>query len=61
MQYNIANLDDAEAPLCFPNSFDAVRKERSRHGHRGVIIALKLDLLCTEALELDTLVYIEHI
>ena len=38
----------------FPNSFDAVRKDRASDAHGGVFIAFKRDLLCTETPELDT-------
>ena len=38
----------------FPDSFDAVRKDRARDAHGGVFIAFKCDLLCTETPELDT-------
>ena len=38
----------------FPESFDAVRKDRASDAHGGVIIAFKRDLLCTETPELDT-------
>ena len=37
----------------FPDSFDAVRKDRASDAHGGVFIAFKSDLLCTETLELD--------
>ena len=38
----------------FPESFDAVRKDRVNDAHGGVFVAFKRDLLCTETLELDT-------
>ena len=38
----------------FPDSFDAVRKDRACDAHGGVFIAFKGDLLCTETPELDT-------
>ena len=38
----------------FPESFDAVRKDRVRDAHGGVFVAFKRDLLCTETPELDT-------
>ena len=38
----------------FPDSFDAVRKDRASDAHGGVFIAFKDDLLCTETPELDT-------
>ena len=38
----------------FPDSFDAVRKDRASDAHGGVFIAFKRDLLCTETPELDT-------
>ena len=38
----------------FPESFDAVRKDRASDAHGGVFIAFKCDLLCTETPELDT-------
>ena len=38
----------------FPESFDAVRKDRASDAHGGVFIAFKRDLLCTETPELDT-------
>ena len=38
----------------FPDSFDAVRKDRASDAHGGVFIAFKPDLLCTETPELDT-------
>ena len=38
----------------FPDSFDAVRKDRASDAHGVVFIALKHDLLCTETPELDT-------
>ena len=37
----------------FPDSFDAVRKDRASDAHGGVFIAFKRDLLCTETPELD--------
>ena len=37
----------------FPDSFDAVRKDRASDAHCGVFIAFKRDLLCTETPELD--------
>ena len=38
----------------FPDSFDAVRKDRASVVHGGVFIVFKRDMLCTETLELDT-------
>ena len=38
----------------FPDSFDAVRKERASNADSGVFITFKRDLLCTETLEMDT-------
>ena len=38
----------------FPDSFDAVLKDRASDAHGGVFIAFKRDLLCTETPELDT-------
>ena len=38
----------------FPDSFDAVRKDRASDAHGGVFIDFKRDLLCTETHELDT-------
>ena len=38
----------------FPDSFDAVRKDRASDANGGVFIAFKRDLLCTETPELDT-------
>ena len=38
----------------FPDSFDAIRKDRASDAHGGVFIAFRRDLLCTEAPELDT-------
>ena len=38
----------------FPDSFDAVRKDRASDAHGVVFIAFKHDLLCTETPELDT-------
>ena len=32
----------------FPDSFDAVRKDRASDAHVGVFIAFKRDLLCTK-------------
>ena len=43
----------------FPDSFDAVRKDRASDAHGGVFIAFKHDLLCTETLELDE--YLEEL
>ena len=37
-----------------PRIFDAVEKDRVSDAHGGVFVALKRDLLCTEAPELDT-------
>ena len=37
----------------FPDSFDAVQKDRASDAHGGVFIAFKRDLLCTENPELD--------
>ena len=38
----------------FPDSFDAIRKDRVGDAHGGVFIAFRRDLLCTENPELDT-------
>ena len=38
----------------FPDSFDAIRKDRVGDAHGGVFIAFRRDLLCTEIPELDT-------
>ena len=38
----------------FPDSFDAIRKDRVGDAHGGVFIAFRCDLLCTETPELDT-------
>ena len=38
----------------FPDSFNAVQKDRASDAHKGVFIAVRRDLLCTETLELDT-------
>ena len=38
----------------FPDSFDAIRKDRVDDAHGGVFIAFRRDLLRTEILELDT-------
>ena len=38
----------------FPDSFDAIRKDRASDAHGGVFIAFRRYLLCTEAPELDT-------
>ena len=38
----------------FPDSFDAIRKDRVGDAHGGVFIAFRWDLLCTETPELDT-------
>ena len=38
----------------FPDSFDAIRKDRVGDAHVGVFIAFRRDLLCTETPELDT-------
>ena len=38
----------------FPESFDAVRKDRASDAHGGVFIVFKRDLLCTETPELET-------
>ena len=38
----------------FPDSFDAIRKDREGDAHGGVFIAFRRDLLCTETPELDT-------
>ena len=38
----------------FPDSFDAIRKDRASDAHGGVFIAFRRDLLCTEAPELPT-------
>ena len=39
----------------FPDSFDAVRKDRASDAHGGVFIAFKRDLLCTERLSVKAL------
>lgn len=38
----------------FPDSYDAIRKDRVGDAHGGVFIAFKRDLLCTEIPELNT-------
>ncbi|MCG8116962.1 MAG: reverse transcriptase domain-containing protein, partial [Candidatus Thiodiazotropha endolucinida] len=38
----------------FPESFEAIRKDRVGDAHGGVFVAYKRDLLCTESPELDT-------
>ena len=38
----------------FPESLDAVRKDRVSDAHGGVFVAFKRDLLCTETPELNT-------
>ena len=38
----------------FPDSFDAVRRDRASDAHGGVYIAFKRELLCTETQDLDT-------
>ena len=38
----------------FPESLDAVQKDRVSDAHGGVFVAFKHDLLCTETPELDT-------
>ena len=38
----------------FPDSFDAIRKDRIGDAHGGVFIAFRRDILCTETLELDS-------
>ena len=38
----------------FPDSFDAIRKDRVGDAHGGVFIAFRRDLLCIETPELDT-------
>ena len=38
----------------FPDSFDAIRKDRVGDAHGGVFIAFMRDLLCIETPELDT-------
>ena len=38
----------------FPDSFDAIRKDRVGDAHGGVFIAFRRDLFCTETPELDT-------
>ena len=38
----------------FPESFDAVPKDRVSDAHGGVFVAFKRDLLCTETRKLDT-------
>ena len=45
---DIKNLD------IFPDSFDAIRKDRVGDAHGGVFIAFRRDLLCMETPELDT-------
>ena len=37
----------------FPESFDAVWKDRVSDAHGGVFVAFKRDSLCTETLKLD--------
>ena len=49
VNHGIKNLE------IFPDSFDAVRKERASEAHVGVCIAFKRDLLYTEPPELDTI------
>ena len=36
----------------FPDSFDAVQKDRASDAHGGVFNSFKLDLLCTETAKL---------
>ena len=38
----------------FPDSFDAIRKDRVGDGHGGIFIAFRRDHLCTETPELDS-------
>ena len=38
----------------FPESFDAVQKDKASDAHGGVFIAFKRELLCTEPPEPDT-------
>ena len=45
---------DMKTSEIFPDSFDAVREDRTSHARVGVFIAFKPDLLCTETLELGT-------
>ena len=45
---------DIKSSEIFPESFDAVRKDRASDAHGGVFIAFKCDLLCTATPELDT-------
>ena len=45
---------DIKNPEIFPDSFDAIRKDRASDTHGGVFIAFKRDLLRTETPELDT-------
>ena len=37
----------------FPDSFDAIRKDRVGDAHGGVFIAFRRDLLCTDTPELE--------
>ena len=50
----MVNLDIKNLEI-FPESFNAVRKERVNDAHGGVFVAFKRDLLCTETPELDTI------
>ena len=45
---------DIKNSKIFPDSFDAIRKDRVGDAHGGVFIAFRRDLLCTEDPELDT-------
>ena len=45
---------DIKKSEIFPDSFDAIRKDRVGDAHGGVFIAFRRDLLCTETPELDT-------
>ena len=47
-------IPDIENSEIFPESFDAVRKNRASDAHGGVFIAFNRDLLCTETPERDT-------
>ena len=44
---------DIENSEIFPDSFDAIRKDRVGGAHGGSFIAFRRDLLCTETPELD--------
>ena len=45
---------DIKISEIFPETFNAVRKDRVSDAQGGVFVAFKHDLLCTETLELDT-------